>query len=170
VDTARVSVGFETPEAGFDDARQRSRAQLDSERTGVDSRQFEEIVDEPSEILDLLSDCGEVMLGRSQPIFDRLEHRLDRGERRTEVVTCPGHQLPACVEETLEVASHLVEGRGKLGEFGGAYPGGTCTEVAGRERSSRLSEVGHRLADRARQNKRSGESRSGSRPRDEQDR
>ena len=57
----------------------------------------------------------QVVLRPDQPVLDRLEHRLDRGERRAQVVARPGDELAARVEELLHAAGHLVEATRRAG-------------------------------------------------------
>ena len=108
--------------------------ELERERARVDLRELEEIVDKPSERANLLAHGREVVLGGDDPVLDRLEHRLQRGERRPQVVARPRDQLSACVEELLELSRHLVEGEADLDELVGPRARRHRREVASRER------------------------------------
>src|SRR5207249_2043191 len=128
-DLPGACLGLEATDARGYELAQRHLAQLERERTCVDLRELEEVVDQRSERLGLLVQGGEVVLGRGQPVLDRLQHRLDRRERRTQVMTRPGDELAARIEEPLDAGRHLVERLAELSELPGAGRGCTRGEV-----------------------------------------
>jgi hypothetical protein len=65
----------------------------------------------------LFANRREIAIGLGQAVLQRLEHRLDRGERRAEIVARPGDELPAGIEQLLQLCRHLVERKGELVEL-----------------------------------------------------
>jgi hypothetical protein len=123
--------------------------ELERERARVDLRELEEIVHEPPQRANLVAHGREVMLGGDDPVLDRLEHRLQRGERGLQVVARPRDQLSSCVEELLELSRHLVEGEADLDELVGPRAGRHRRKIAARERRRGGTEAVERNRDRA---------------------
>ena len=107
--------------------------QLERERAGVDPGQLEEVVDELAQVADLVVHAGQVLVGRREAVLERLDHRLQGGEGRAQVVARVGDELAPGVEEPLELARHLVEGGPQLGELGGPVLRRARAQVAGGE-------------------------------------
>ncbi len=72
--------------------------QLEPQDVRIDPRQLEEIVDERGECLHLLADCGQVLPGLGESVFERFEHRPQRRERSAQIVACPGDELAPGVD------------------------------------------------------------------------
>ena len=109
------------------------------------------------------------MLGGDDPVLNRLEHRLQRGERRPQVVARPRDQLSACVEELLEFSRHLIEGEADLDELVGPRARRHPREVAARERRGGGTEAVERNRDRAGDEERCAHGHERGGPRDRQD-
>ena len=88
---------------------QRGLPEFERQHACVDAGKLEQIVDERGECLHLLADCGQVLRRVGESVFECLEHRPQRRERRPQIVACRGDQLPPGVEELFDVGSHLVE-------------------------------------------------------------
>ena len=72
----------------------------------------------PDERPDLVGERRHVLVGLGEPVVDRLDHRLHRGERRAQVVARPRDQLAARLEQPLDRVGHRVERVGHLGDLG----------------------------------------------------
>ena len=70
------------------------------------------------------------MHGLDDAVLNGFEHRLQRGNRRSKVVTGPGDKLAPCVERFLEVGCHEVERCSQLRQLRRAALWGPGTEVA----------------------------------------
>ena len=132
---------LDTPETRLDERGERRLAELEREQPRVDPRELEEVVDELPEHVDLLAHRRQVVLRLGEPVLDRLEHRLQRGERRPQVVARPGDELPASVEQLLDVARHLVERGSQLRELAWAAVWRPRRKLAARERGRRRREA-----------------------------
>ena len=132
-DVASASLRVERPQAGRDELAEAGVAQLEREHARVDPRELEEILHEEREGLELLSDRGQILVRRGEPVLERLDHRAERSERRPEVVAGPGDELPASVEEPLDARRHLVEGSAELEELARAGLGRAGSELAAGE-------------------------------------
>ncbi len=80
-------------------------------------------------------------LGIGEPVVDRLDHRLHRGERGAQVVARPRDELAARLEQPLDRVGHRVERVGDLDDLGRAALGGPRGEVARRERGRRAAQA-----------------------------
>ena len=109
VNLPRPRFGLETAHAVGDERWQLRLAQLERERARVDSSELEQIVDQRRERPCLLAQRRQVLVDRGEAVLDRFEHRLDRRHRRAQIVTGPGDELTARVEQRLDVPSHRVE-------------------------------------------------------------
>ena len=98
-DLPRASLGLEASDARLDEAGELGVAQLERRGACVDPRELEEVVHEAGEDPHLLVHRGQVALGPGDPILDRLQHRLQRRDRRAQVVTRPRDELAASVED-----------------------------------------------------------------------
>ena len=96
----------------------------------------------------LRSQRGNVLLGLAEAVLEGLEHRLDVGQRRAQVVARPGDELPASVEEPLQARAHLVERPGEIGDFGRAVLRGLRVEVSASELRERRRDAVDRVGDR----------------------
>ncbi len=112
-----------------DDRRKGDRPDLERERSGVDARELEEVVDEQPQPPRLVAERPEVLLRLRKTVVDRLEHRGDGRHGGAEVVARRGDELASGVEEALEARRHLVEGPPQLRELARAGVGRTCPEV-----------------------------------------
>ena len=79
---SRPRFRLEPAQARLDEAGKLRLADLEREHACIDTRQLEEIVDEPAERAHLLAHGGQVALGLGQPVLDRLEHGLQGREWR----------------------------------------------------------------------------------------
>ena len=130
----RVSFRLETSDARFDEGGQLGVPQLERQRAGVDACELEEVVYEPGEAPHLLVHRGQVAVRRRNTVLDRLQHRLQRRDRRAQVVARPRDELATGVEDPVQVLRHLVERSRQVGELGRAALGGARAQVAGGQR------------------------------------
>ena len=115
-------------------------AQLDRERSGVDLRQLEHVVDEKRQRAHLLVQRGDVVVRCDEPVLGRFEHGPHVRERCAKIVAGPGDELPARVEQPLDVAGHLVERRRELCDLARPVLAAPCAgEIASRELRRRLA-------------------------------
>ena len=113
-DAPQAGFGLDAPQRGEHRAGDGSLLELEAERSGVDLRELEEVVDHRRQRPCLLLERRQRLGRLHEAVLQRLQHRLDIGERGAEVVARPGDELPAGVEEPLEVDGHLVERRGEV--------------------------------------------------------
>src|SRR5207247_1535724 len=102
-------------------------------RAGVDPGELEEVVDKPGEDLGLRPDRLEVLARLGEIVLQRLDHRLQRGERRAQVVARPGDKLATGVEELLDARCHLVERGAELAKLSRPRLRRAGTQIAGGE-------------------------------------
>jgi hypothetical protein len=145
-------------------------AQLERQHPGVDSGELEEVVHEQVERPHLLAHGRQVAVGLRDPVLERLEHGLHGSKGRSQVMARPGDELPAGVEEALDVAGHLVERSRQVGQLRRPALRRPRREVAARERRGRGPHALDRPQDRAAQEERGGERGGGGGRRDRQDR
>ena len=126
---------LEAANARIDEPAERSVRQFEREHAGVDAREFEEVVDERAEPSRLLRQGLDVLVRGRDPVLDGLDHRPDRRKRRAQIVTCPGNELAAGVEQILKLRRHRVEGGAELGDFRWSLFGRSRGEVAAGERA-----------------------------------
>jgi hypothetical protein len=94
-----ASFRLDAAQGGRDQVVKVGVLELKGECSGVDSGKFEEVVDDRREQSNLLMEGWKILVGCADPVGQRLDHRLHRGERGLEVVACPGDELAAGVEE-----------------------------------------------------------------------
>ena len=111
---ASLRVGSQGEDATRDQVPKRNVAELEREDAGVDSREVEQVLDEQRQDPKLLPDLRQVFARCREAVLERFDHRLQRGQRRPQVVARPGDELAPRVEEPLDVRPHLVEGRAHL--------------------------------------------------------
>ena len=155
-------LGAEPDETALHDRGDRQLAQLEGQRAGLDPAELEEVVDELGEDAYLVSERGEVVRGLRETVLQRLEHRLHVREWRAEVVTGPGDELPAGVEDPRQGVAHLVEVARERRDLRGAVLRSAGGEVAARELGCCPREPLDRPLDRPRDHER-GDERDGGR-------
>ncbi len=155
----RQRFGLQPSQAVVDDRVQR-RLAVRCDRVRVELRQFEQIVHQGRHRPNLVVYRRDIVLRRDESVVDRLEHRLQGGERSAEVVAGPGHQLPAGVEQPLEACGHLVDSGGEVGELGRRGCGCPEVEAAGGESEGSRSKVGDPTGDRSSEQQRADDSRA----------
>jgi hypothetical protein len=100
-----------------------------------------------------VSQRRQVVLRLGQPVLERLEHGLHRGERRAEIVARPRDELAPRVEQALDVLRHLVEGSRNLSDLGGPLEGRPHAQLAARQGRGRGAQAVERTQDRAAEEK-----------------
>jgi hypothetical protein len=88
-DATRLCLRLEHAQARLDERVRLCLAQLDRERSRVDLRQLEQVVDEHAQRAHLLAQRPEVAVRIPDPVLERLDRRLPRGERCPQV----GHRI-----------------------------------------------------------------------------
>ena len=154
LDPAGARLGRERLDAGLDERADRHAVGLERGVVRVDLRELEQVVDEHAERVDLLPHRGQVVLGLDDPVLDRLEHRLERGDRGPQVVARPRHELSPGVEQLLEPRGHLVERGRDLRELRRPALADPRGEVAARDPRRRRAQLAERARDRARHEQR----------------
>src|SRR6266545_2681557 len=157
-----VRARLETADTGLDERGELGTPKLERQRPGVDATELEEIFDEPGQRENLFAQSGKVLLRLGESVLDRFQHRLHRGDRRTQIMACPGNELPAGVEELLQALSHPVEGGAELGELRRAVLGRPRLQVAPSQCCRGSPDPIERARDAARQDD-AGTGRSGRR-------
>ncbi len=91
---------------------------LDQPGPGLQAGQVEQLRDQPAQPLGLGERGAEGDgIGVGDPVDHVLQHRPERGDRRTELVADVGHQLPALPVHLAQVGGHRVEGAGELADL-----------------------------------------------------
>ena len=150
-DPAGLGLRLEESQRRGDERRDGHAPQLEREHAGVDPGQLEQVVDEHRERPHLLPQRRDVVLRGHEPVLDRLEQGLQRGDRRAKVVARPGHELSPGVEELLERFRHGVERDGELSDLRRAFDRRPSGKVAGGERPRGRADSPQRAGDRARE-------------------
>ena len=96
---------------------------------------------------------GQILVGVDQAVLRRLDHRPQRREGRSQIVTRPGDQLTTRVEELLERLGHRVERLCDSRELAGPSDGGARTEITGGDGAGRVSKGAQWSRDRPRERK-----------------
>jgi len=115
--------GLDTADAAPHQRVELDLAHLQPESARIDAGQLEEVVHQPAEVPHLVVHGGRIGDGGPQPVLDGLQHRLQRRERGPKVMAGVCHDLPTGVEEALQLARHVVEGRAQLGDLRGSVHG-----------------------------------------------
>ena len=88
-DPAGARLRRERLDRGLDQRSDRHAVGLERGVVRVDLRELEQVVDQHAERVHLLPHRGQVVLGLDDPVLDRLEHRLERGDGGPQVVARP---------------------------------------------------------------------------------
>jgi hypothetical protein len=156
-------------DAAVDQALQLRVVQFERQCAGVDPGELEQVVHERGERLNLLADRGQVLVRLREPVLDRLEHRAQRADRRTQVVARPRDELTPGVEEPLELVRHGVERAGELGQLTWAALVGPHGEVARGDGARGVAQTPDPGRGRGRQEERSADCDRRGRRRDGED-
>ena len=98
-----------------------------------EAREVEELLHQPAEPLDLGEHGAERLgVGRLDAVDEVLQHRLQRGDRRPQLVADVGDEVPAQAVGLGELGCHLVEGTGERSDLVARGDGDALTEVAAR--------------------------------------
>src|SRR5581483_6386179 len=137
LDAPRERLRLEAAQARVDERGERRLAELQRQCARVDPCELEQIVDERAQGVDLAAHRRDVVARLHESVLDGLEHRLQRRERRPQVVARPGDELAAGVEQLLDSLGHLVERRAELGELARAGLRRARRQLAAREAGRR---------------------------------
>src|SRR6266853_1604781 len=103
--------------------------QVDRQRSRVNPRQLEQVVDEPAQCVYPVAQQGQIPVEWHESVLERLQHRVDRGKRRPQIVGGPGDQLAPGVEELLNGRCHLVERATELSQLSHTFLRSASTEI-----------------------------------------
>ena len=142
--------------AGIDERGDGDDLQFVREGPGVDSREFEEVVDEGAESAGVFLQRAEIFVGLGEAVLDRFEHRCDRRDRCSEIVAGGGDEFAAGVEQALELGGHRVERASELREFARAVGWSAHGQVAFGELVRCRAQLLEATGDRCGQHERDG--------------